>query len=167
MVICHRFDCGGDVLTIEKVKYMHAKVARTFKHKGAVPAVSSAEAAGIDLRAIEDVELPAGGRALVKTGFAWQIPVAHAGMICPRSGLALDKGITVLNSPAIIDPDYRGDVGVILYNTSEKSVSIIAGDRIAQMLIVPLNAMRGVQEVPSTELTETKRGLGGFGSTGK
>lgn len=130
-----------------------------------LPAYESTGAAGMDLRAAvaEPVELPAGGRALIPTGFAMALPEGFEAQVRPRSGLALKSGITVLNTPGTVDADYRGEVGVILMNHADSPFTIRRGDRIAQMVIAPV-IQATLAAVAS--LDETERGAGGFGSTG-
>lgn len=118
----------------------------------------------MDLRASEGAALPAGGRALVGTGIAIALPHGHVGLVHPRSGLAAKNGITVLNAPGTIDAGYRGEVKIILLNTSDEAFNIAPGDRIAQLVIQKV-------EHPDIEVVEsldedTSRGAGGFGSTG-
>lgn len=122
--------------------------------------------AGADLRAREDALVPAGGgRALVPTGVALALPPGHAGLVQPRSGLALRHGVTVLNTPGLIDCGYRDEIKVILVNLDpETDYQVSRGDRIAQLVIqrVEQAAFAVVEELPSTS-----RGGGGFGSTGR
>ena len=120
--------------------------------------------AGADLRSVEDTIITPNSRILVHTGLQMAIPTGYVGMVCPRSGFALKQGVTVLNAPGIVDSGYRGEVGVILLNTSEQTVTVCKGDRIAQMVFVPYSHM-AFEHVES--LPETDRGEGGFGSTGK
>lgn len=120
--------------------------------------------AGADLRSVEDTIITPNSRILVHTGLHMAIPSGYVGMVCPRSGFALKQGVTVLNAPGIVDSGYRGEVGVILLNTSEQTVTVHKGDRIAQMVFVPYAYMT-FEHVES--LPETDRGEGGFGSTGK
>ncbi len=122
--------------------------------------------AGIDLRSRVDTVLPpAGGRALVPTGIALELPPGCAGLVLPRSGLALRHGVTCLNAPGLIDAGYRGEVSVILVNTDPTvAFNIGRGDRIAQLVIVDVMTVRLVA-VP--ELTTSERGEGGFGHTGR
>lgn len=120
--------------------------------------------AGADLRSVEDTIITPNSRILVHTGLHMAIPDGYVGMVCPRSGFALKHGVTVLNAPGIVDSGYRGEVGVILLNTSEQTVTVRKGDRIAQMVFVPYVHM-AFEHVES--LPETDRGEGGFGSTGK
>ena len=137
------------------------------KSDNALPSYETVNSAGMDLRAY----LPDGQlvikpmqRALVPTGLFMEIPVGYEGQVRPRSGLAIKSGITVLNSPGTIDADYRGEVKVILINLSDADVVIKSGDRIAQLVISKCEQME-VVEVQT--LTETERGAGGFGHTGK
>jgi dUTP pyrophosphatase len=135
--------------------------------KALLPVYSSEQAAGADLKAAEDVIVPAGKSVLVKTGVKIVLPEGFVGLIHPRSGLALKHGITVLNTPGTIDSDYRGEIGVILYNTSERDFSVVVGDRIAQIVFqryLQADIVWGGVEIPQVE--ETERGEGGFGSTG-
>lgn len=122
--------------------------------------------AGMDLRANlqEDVVIAPGERKLISTGLKISLPVGYEAQIRPRSGLALKKGVTVLNSPGTVDSDYIGDIGVILINHGEESFTISNGDRIAQMVIAKHETVE-FEQVES--LDETERGAGGFGSTGK
>lgn len=124
----------------------------------------TAGAAAADMYALEDAAVFNGKRTLVKTGIAVQLPEGFVGLVCPRSGLALKKGVTITNSPGIVDPDYTGDVGIIIDNQGEVAFDIKAGDRVAQFMVVPVP---NVQFVEVEELSETERGEGGFGSTGK
>ncbi|OWV79930.1 deoxyuridine 5'-triphosphate nucleotidohydrolase [Rhizobium sp. R635] len=132
-----------------------------------LPAYESKGAAGMDLRAAvadrEPLTLLPGKRALVPTGFIFEIPEGFEGQVRPRSGLAFKHGITCLNSPGTIDSDYRGEVKVLLANLGEEAFIIERGMRIAQMVIAPVTQAR-VAEI--TEASETARGAGGFGSTG-
>ena len=119
--------------------------------------------AGMDLCADMDVVLYSGKSALVKTGIAIAVPVGHEAQVRPRSGLALKRQITVLNTPGTIDSGFRGEVGVILINHGKEVVSIKKGDRIAQLVITPVIRAE-IEEVQ--ELAASVRGEGGFGSTG-
>lgn len=130
-----------------------------------LPTQMSQYAAGFDLFAAvrEPIELLPGKRALVPAGFSMALPMNMEAQIRPRSGLALKKGVTCLNSPGTIDADYRGEVGVILINHGEEPFQISRGDRIAQMVIQALPVVKWeiVNELPSSD-----RGAGGFGHTG-
>ena len=130
-----------------------------------LPAYETAQSAGLDLRAAleGDLVLAPGARALVPTGLFLQIPPGYEAQVRPRSGLALKRGLTVLNAPGTIDADYRGEVGVILVNLSAAEQIIAPGDRVAQLLFAPVT--RG-DLIEVTALEETARGGGGFGSTG-
>lgn len=119
--------------------------------------------AGMDLCSVEELVIPRGERRLVRTGLAMRLPPGYEAQVRPRSGLALKKGVTVLNSPGTIDEGYRGEIGVILVNLGEGPFEIRKGDRIAQMVVAP--CARAEIELAS-ELGPTERGAGGFGSTG-
>jgi len=131
-----------------------------------LPEYSTIHSAGMDLRAnlIEPMVLKPLERALVPTGLFIELPVGYEAQIRPRSGLALKKGITVLNSPGTIDADYRGEVGIILINLSNEEFLIQHGERICQMVIASHEHI-GWKTVEVLE--ETDRGAGGFGHTGK
>jgi dUTP pyrophosphatase len=132
-----------------------------------VPAPKSTLAAGADLAAAvpegETLTVAPGGRALVPTGFAIAIPAGFEGQVRPRSGLAAEHGITVLNAPGTIDADYRGELKVILVNHGDRAIAITRGMRIAQLVIAPVVAAVFTE---AAELPGTERGAGGFGSTG-
>ncbi|MBL8949304.1 MAG: dUTP diphosphatase [Myxococcaceae bacterium] len=128
-----------------------------------LPRYQTAEAAGMDLVAAEDVELEPMQRHAVATGLSLEIPRGFEGQVRPRSGLALKAGLTCLNSPGTIDSDYRGEVKVILINLSRELAKIRRGDRIAQLVIAPVSR---AELVEVQGLSETQRGGGGFGSTG-
>ncbi|HEY7251795.1 MAG TPA: dUTP diphosphatase [Methylomirabilota bacterium] len=128
-----------------------------------LPAYAREGDAGLDLAAATTVTLPPGGRQLVPTGLRVAIPIGHAGLVLPRSGLALRSGVTVLNAPGLIDAGYRGEVGVLLVNHGAEAVRIKRGERIAQLVIQPVER---VTVVEVRELDATVRGAGGFGSTG-
>lgn len=132
-----------------------------------IPSFATSDAAGMDLCALEDTMILPGMRVLVKTGVAVEIPRGFVGLVCPRSGLALKRGLTVLNAPGIIDSDYRGDVGVILINHNAVTEQIVAGDRIAQLVVMRVyNASNSTISVV-VELSDSVRDAGGFGSTGR
>ena len=119
--------------------------------------------AGMDVRSVEDVEIAPGSRALVHTGLVMMLPPGWEAQVRPRSGLALKHGVTVLNTPGTIDAGYRGEVGVILANFGEGPFKVAKGDKVAQIVVAPVER---AEIVESAELDETERGSGGFGSTG-
>ncbi len=131
----------------------------------ALPAYATEASAGMDLRAnlSEPVVLHPLERRLIPTGLFIALPVGYEAQIRPRSGLALKKGITVLNSPGTIDADYRGEIGVILINLSNEDFVVEDGERICQMVIARHEQAEWVEV---TELDDTERGAGGFGHTG-
>ena len=143
---------------------LDVKVVNKSKHE--LPQYATSGAAGLDLRANLDapVTLKPLERALVKTGIFMELPVGFEAQVRPRSGLAFKHGLTVLNTPGTIDADYRGEIGVILVNLSNQEFVVKDGERIAQLVVakheqVAWNAV--------DTLTESDRGAGGFGSTGK
>ena|SRR5688500_1210159 len=152
---------------------MNDKVAISFRWldhgKGlTAPQQQSAGAAGVDLLAAlgvsEELSLLPGKRALVPCGFAMALPQGYEAQVRPRSGLAAKHGVTVLNAPGTIDADYRGEVKVVLINHGEETFTIKRGDRIAQLVVMPV----AVSEFNEREsLDDTARGSGGFGSTGR
>ena len=143
---------------------MKVKVINRSKHE--LPAYETMASAGMDVRANIDypLELRPMERVLVKTGLFLEIPVGFECQVRPRSGLAIKKGISVLNAPGTIDADYRGEVGVILVNLSNEKYVINNGDRVAQLVFAKFERADWIE---TDELTETIRGAGGFGSTGK
>lgn len=122
-------------------------------------------AAGVDLHAAltAEVFLAPGERTLVPTGLALAIPAGFEGQVRPRSGLALKKGLTLVNSPGTIDADYRGEIGIIIINHGQEAVTIAPGERIAQLIIAPVVRAEFVEV---DELDTTRRNDGGFGHTG-
>jgi len=129
-----------------------------------LPAYATKGAAGMDVVSAEELTLAPGARAAVATGFAIAIPAGHEVQVRPRSGLALKRGVTCLNTPGTIDSDYRGEVKVILVNLGQEPFAIARGDRIAQL--VPAVVLRATLDEVAT-LDDTSRGAGGFGSTGR
>lgn len=133
-----------------------------------LPAYQSAGAAGLDLVAAVPADAPIvlapGGRFLAPTGLILEIPAGFEAQVRPRSGLALKHGVTVLNAPGTIDSDYRGELGVILANQGDAPFAIARGDRIAQLVVAPVVQARFTL---AEDLSETARGEGGFGSTGR
>ena len=136
----------------------------------ALPKHETSQAAGADVRAnfapdLRDtgITLQTGGRALIPTGFAMEIPAGFEVQVRPRSGLALKHGITLVNTPGTIDADYRGPVGILLINHGAEPFHVAHGERIAQLVVAPV--VQGDYQVAQA-LDETARGAGGFGSTG-
>jgi dUTP pyrophosphatase len=133
-----------------------------------LPAYQSTGAAGIDLTAAvqegHPLALNPGERALVPTGLVLQIPEGHEAQVRPRSGIALRHGVTVLNSPGTIDADYRGEVMVLLINHGDETVNIARGERIAQLVFAPVTQAK---LIAVKSVSDTTRGGGGFGSTGR
>ncbi len=129
-----------------------------------LPAYAHPGDAGLDLYAADTTTLRPGERALVPTGIALAIPAGFVGLVHPRSGLAVDHGLTVLNAPGTIDAGYRGEVKVLLVNLGQDVVEITHGQRIAQLLLMRI----GLADVREVDLLDaTVRGAGGFGSTGR
>lgn len=130
-----------------------------------LPSYQTSLSAGMDLRAdvSEPVILKPGQRSLVPTGIAIELPENCEAQVRPRSGLALKKGIAMVNAPGTIDADYRGEIGVILINLGHEDFVVNRGERIAQLVVCPVTRVQ-IKEVQ--ELSDTTRGAGGFGSTG-
>lgn len=128
-----------------------------------LPSYAHASDAGMDVRSVEDVTVPAKGRVLVHTGLVMLLPPMYEAQVRPRSGLALKHGITVLNTPGTIDSGYRGEVGVILANFGDSDFEVKKGDKVAQIVVAPV-LQAEIEE--ANEIDETDRGAGGFGSTG-
>ncbi|MFN7104727.1 MAG: dUTP diphosphatase [Pseudorhizobium sp.] len=132
-----------------------------------LPAYETSGAAGMDLRAAvaegKPLTLHPGERALVPTGFVFEIPDGFEAQVRPRSGLAFKHGITCLNTPGTIDSDYRGEVKVLLVNLGQDAFVVARGMRVAQMVVAPVTQVRVVER---SETSGTQRGVGGFGSTG-
>jgi len=142
---------------------MNLRIAR-LDERARVPTRAHDGDAGLDLYALEDAVLAPGERASVPTGIAVEIPPGQAGLVLPRSGLAARHGISVVNAPGLIDSGYRGEVRVLLLNTDgEQSFELSSGDRIAQLVLVRVE-LPTLVEVDS--LTDSDRGVGGFGSSG-
>lgn len=131
-----------------------------------MPRYGTKRSAALDLVATEGASIPAGGRLVIPTDLSGEdlhLEDSQVALVCPRSGLAMDRGITVLNSPGIIDPDYKGNIGVVLYNAGNDVFDVQEGDRIAQLLI--LNDVIRLDQFVGNEVREV-RGEEGFGSTG-
>lgn len=142
---------------------MKVKIINRSAHQ--LPQYETEASAGMDLRAniSEAVTLKPLERSLIKTGLFIELPVGYEAQVRPRSGLALKKGITVLNSPGTIDADYRGEIGVILVNLSNEDFTVENGERIAQLVIAKHERVEWHQV---EDLASSARGIGGFGSTG-
>ncbi len=142
---------------------MNVKIINKSKHP--LPNYETLASAGMDLSANIDapIILKPLGRAIIKTGLFIALPLGYEAQVRPRSGLAAKKGITVLNAPGTIDADYRGEIGVILVNLSNEDFIINDGERIAQLVVAQYSQAKWEQV---ENLDETKRGAGGFGSTG-
>jgi len=128
-----------------------------------LPAYAREGDAGLDLRAAHDATLEPGGRRLVGTGLAVAIPPGYAGLVLPRSGLALGQGVTVLNAPGLVDAGYRGELKVLLVNHGDKPVTVRRGERVAQLVV---QSVERAEPIEVGELPASERGAGGFGSTG-
>jgi len=128
-----------------------------------IPLYQTQGSAACDLKSTDNIIIPAGSRMVVGTGIKLEIPVGFGAYVCPRSGLSAKNGITVLNSPGIIDNDYRGEIKVILHNTGVDNFIIKKGDRIAQLLFFPI--FQAIFQ-KATTASSTLRGDGGLGSTG-
>ena len=142
---------------------MTIKIINKSQHPS--PNYETIASAGMDLRAdlTASITLAPLGRVIVKTGLFIELPIGYEAQVRPRSGLAIKKGITVLNSPGTVDADYRGEIGVILVNLSNEDFVIENGERIAQLIIAKHERAEWIEV---QELSETSRGEGGFGSTG-
>lgn len=141
------------------------KVKITIKEGAEYPRYATAGSAGMDLYAFPEtpIILNPGERKLVPTGISIALPPGYEAQVRPRSGLALKKGVTVLNSPGTIDCDYRGEIGVILYNCGSEAITISRGERIAQMVVARYEYVEWEKE---KSLDNTERGTGGFGHSG-
>jgi dUTP pyrophosphatase len=137
---------------------------RRLNDRAVLPARAHPGDAGLDLHALEETTLGPGERAAIPTGIAIEIPAGHAGLVLPRSGLALRHGIALVNAPGLIDSGYRGELRVLLLNTDRGApFQIEAGDRIAQLVVIRAEM---VSVVEGQELSVSARGAGGFGSSG-
>ena len=138
---------------------------RRVEAEAQLPSAQHPGDAGLDLRALADTEVKPGERAMIATGVAVAIPAGHAGLVLPRSGLASRHGLTLVNSPGLIDAGYRGELTCAVVNLDrDSSVYVAKGDRIAQLVIV---ALPEVTPAWADKLPSTERGSDGFGSTGK
>ncbi|MBQ1272327.1 MAG: dUTP diphosphatase [Clostridia bacterium] len=137
---------------------------KKLNEKAQVPTYGSLSAAGADLYALEKITLQPGQTCLVHTGIAMEIPEGYAGLIYARSGLATKRGLAPANKVGVIDADYRGEIMVALHNHSAQPQTVDAGERVAQLVVTPFLRVE-FDEV--SDLSDTDRGAGGFGSTGK
>ena len=129
-----------------------------------VPTFGTEFAAGADLYTLDGAEIPAGGTAWLGTGIALEIPEGYVGLIFARSSLGTKRGLAPANKVGVVDSDYRGEIRVVLHNHSNEAQTVDAGERIAQMVIIPYLP---VNYIEADELDDTDRGEKGFGSTGK
>ncbi len=143
---------------------MDLRVAK-LKENAVLPSRAHEGDAGLDLYACEEAHIGPGERWGVGTGVAVEIPAGHAGLVLPRSGLARDHGISLVNAPGLIDAGYRGELRVLLLNNDPAEIfRISAGDRIAQLVLVPIVV---AEPLEAAELADSVRGAGGFGSSGR
>jgi dUTP pyrophosphatase len=152
-----------DFMSKVAVSILRAGLAKEFP----LPAYATPGSAGVDLRAAEKRVLQPGERVLIPTGISIALPVGYEAQVRPRSGLAWKHGITLPNSPGTIDADYRGEIKVILLNTSRMPFTIEPGDRIAQMVVAPVSQVDWAEVETWDEPDMTERGPSGFGSTGR
>ena len=136
---------------------------KKLRPEAVLPSYAHPGDAGMDVCSVDQLEIPAGGRQLVKTGLVIILPNGYEAQVRSRSGLALKYGVSVLNSPGTIDEGYRGEVGVILANFGDQPFVVKPGDRIAQIVVSPVQQ---AEIVETQEIDSTDRGAGGFGSTG-
>ena len=167
ILLSHRINRDPEIIRSPENQPLNIPVVHVvLNHPQAVlPSRATPQSAGLDLTAVEDVILGPGDRALVPTGIVVVIPEGYEGQVRSRSGLALKRGLVVLNAPGTIDSDYRGELGVILHNTSKVTAGVSAGDRVAQLVIAKVDAPI-LTKTTFEEVSETTRGQGGFGSTG-
>lgn len=146
---------------------MKVKIYNKSKHE--LPQYATPQSAGLDLKAniVEPIVLTPGSRTLIPTGLFMELPVGYEAQVRPRSGLAIKKGITVLNSPGTVDADYRGEIGVILINHGNEDFTINDGERIAQLVITRYEQAEWQPVTSVEDLTTTERANGGFGHTDK
>ena len=144
---------------------MEVKIYRIDKELP-LPKFETPNSAGIDLRSVEDLVLRPGERYAVDTGIKIEMPCGYEAQVRPRSGLAIKKGITVLNTPGTIDSDYRGEIKVILINLSNEDFYVKKGERIAQLVFKKVEQPNFIEVSSETELEDSQRGEGGLGSTG-
>ena len=151
--------------TRQKFPSLEIKVKTLSHFKGQLPDYKTEGSSGFDIKACltKDFNLKPGERGLIPTGLSFEVPPGFELQCRPRSGLALKKGLTVLNTPGTIDSDYRGEIKIIIFNTSKENITIKDQDRIAQLVLCPVFKAKFIKQ---DKLNESKRGGGGFGSTG-
>lgn len=154
------FDCPKQRYTQPKVKF------KKLNDAALLPVYATEEAAGFDFYAVEDIVIPAGETRIVKTGLACELPAGYEMQIRPRSGLSAKTGLRIANAPGTIDSDYRGEIGIIVWNTESKDYEVEKGTRIAQGVVAKVERLDLVEIVGEDELSSTARGAGGFGHTG-
>lgn len=140
---------------------------KKIKEDAIEPTRATPDSAGFDLYSWQSSHLRPGEFTAIRTGIAIAIPQGHVGLVCPRSGLAVKHGVTVLNAPGIIDADYRGEIRVLLINFGYGTWYFKTGERIGQLVITPIAQIRLDEADIGKDLSETVRGSGGFGSTGR
>lgn len=155
-----------EIQMMQAIEKIPVKIKKLKNFLGELPKYQSAGASGFDVCAQirEPIVLQPGARVLIPTGLSFEIPLGYEIQCRPRSGLAAKVGVSVLNTPGTIDADYRGEVQVILVNLGQEAVKIVDQERIAQMVLAPVVQAQFTEVV---ELSETARGAGGFGSTGR
>lgn len=149
-------------MIIQEIRNM--RVAR-ITNEAVIPSNAHDGDAGYDLSSVEDVVIKPNETVAVRTGLVFEIPDDYAGFVLPRSGLAVKKGITIPNSPGLIDSGYRGEIKVGLHNTTSKKYNVSKGDRIAQIVFLQYG-MFNLKETDVNKIEDTERGTGGFGSSG-
>ena len=156
-------DCLDKALGAGQANIVDVKITKVDKD-AIIPTYSHDDDACCDLHIVEDYVIRPGQRLLLRTGIAIEIPTGYEVQIRPRSGLALKQGLTLVNAPGTVDAQYRNEVKLLIINLGENTVTLLKGDRCAQMCIKPVYKMN-FQEVDT--LSDSERGLGGWGSTGK
>jgi len=156
----------SEIRTITRLNNPIIKMFRADKN-AVIPKYATEGSHGLDLVSVETVKIAPYDRVTIRTGIHMEIPERYAGFVCPRSGMASKHGITVLNSPGLVDCDFRGEVKVILYNSSGIPFLVEEGMKIAQLVIMLAPKAEIVESNSLEDLTKTERGHNGFGSTGK
>lgn len=143
------------------------RIFAELEHDFELPAYETLNASGMDVRANERVVIVPGQTTVVKTGLFVEIPEGFEIQVRPRSGMSLKTGIRIANAPGTIDADYRGEIGIICHNTSTHEFVVELGDRIAQLVLQQVPKIEWVRVNAKEELSNTERGVGGYGSTGR